>query len=146
MLWEKLKDTFGSFTALSVTFGVILGAALWFQSSNAFPERVKLSVQIPAPAPSTALPVNKISYHIFVKDQKHEPIHQAFISLPNHPELHWFTSKDGRVTLRIPSQIRTVTIVASGYITQTFQLPSTQGIEEMSVSYQLKVNPMLNSD
>jgi hypothetical protein len=36
-----------------------------------------------------------------------------------------------------------VTIVANGFITQTFALPMVDGRDEVIVSYQLKPNPLL---
>ena len=36
-----------------------------------------------------------------------------------------------------------VTIVANGFITQTFALPLVDGRDEVIVSYQLKPNPLL---
>ncbi len=96
-----------------------------------------------AQAAATVEPDHKISYRIQVRDDEQQPVERAFVSLRHYPEYQWFTNQDGEVTLRVEAQARDVTIVANGFITQTFQLPLVQGLDKVEVSYQLKPNPML---
>ncbi|MEC8360266.1 MAG: hypothetical protein VXZ92_10835, partial [SAR324 cluster bacterium] len=85
----------------------------------------------------------KIAYRIQVRDAYQQPLERAFVSLQSHPEYQWFTNQLGEVTLRVEPNSHHVTIVANGFITQTFALPLVDGRDEVIVSYQLKPNPLL---
>jgi hypothetical protein len=63
--------------------------------------------------------------------------------LQSYPEYQWFTNQLGEVTLRVEPNEHHVTIVANGFITQTFALPLVENRNEVVVSYQLKLNPLL---
>ena len=85
----------------------------------------------------------KIAYRIQVRDADQLPLERAFVSLQSYPEYQWFTNQLGEVTLRVEPNSHHVTIVANGFITQTFALPLVYGRDEVIVSYQLKPNPLL---
>jgi hypothetical protein len=85
----------------------------------------------------------KIAYRIQVRDADQLPLERAFISLKSYPEYQWFTNQLGEVRLRIEPNQHHVTIVANGFITQTFALPLVKDRDEVIVSYNLKLNPLL---
>ena len=97
----------------------------------------------PAQAAANLGDETKIAYRIQLRDADQLPLERAFVSLQSYPEYQWFTNQLGEVTLRVEPNEHHVTIVAHGFITQTFALPLVEDRNEVVVSYQLKLNPLL---
>ena len=84
-----------------------------------------------------------VAFKVHVKNVKQQPIEEATISLKGTQDTEWQTDSRGNVVLSLPLKKSSITIFATGYITQTFLLPHVQGKDEVSLSFQLKQNPML---
>ena len=118
--------------------GILIGDSWLEKLINAAGSGIK-----PAQAAANLSKETKIAYRIQVRDADQLPLERAFISLQSYPEYQWFTNQHGEVTLRVEPNPNHVTIVANGFITQTFALPLVEDHNEVVVSYQLKPNPLL---
>jgi hypothetical protein len=126
------------FTGLLLCGGFWIGDSWWEQLVNGTGSGVQ-----PVQAAANLEEEIKIAYRIQVRDADQLPLERAFISLKSYPEYQWFTNQLGEVRLRIEPNQHHVTIVANGFITQTFALPLVKDRDEVIVSYNLKLNPLL---
>ena len=138
----KLKPPF--FLPSLTVCGLLLCGGLWIGDSwwKRLVNAAGSGVQ-PVQAAANLGVETKIAYRIQVRDAYQQPLERAFVSLQSYPEYQWFTNQLGEVTLRVEPNSHHVTIVANGFITQTFALPLVDGRDEVIVSYQLKPNPLL---
>ena len=138
----KLKPTF--FLPLLTICGLLLCGGFWIGDSwwEKLVNAAGSGVQ-PVQAAADLGEETKIAYRIQVRDADQLPLERAFVSLQSYPEYQWFTNQLGEVPLRVEPNSHHVTIVANGFITQTFALPLVDGRDEVIVSYQLKPNPLL---
>ena len=138
----KLKPTFLlpilTICGLLLCGGFWIGDSWWEKLVNAAGSGVQ-----PVQAAANLGEETKIAYRIQVRDADQLPLERAFVSLQSYPEYQWFTNQLGEVTLRVEPNSHHVTIVANGFITQTFALPVVDDRDEVIVSYQLKPNPLL---
>ena len=118
--------------------GILIGDSWLEKLINAAGSGIK-----PVQAAANFIVETKIAYRIQVRDADQLPLERAFVSLQRYPEYQWFTNQLGEVTLRVEPNLHHVTIVANGFITQTFALPLVEDRNEVVVSYQLKPNPLL---
>ena len=118
--------------------GILIGDSWLEKLINAAGSGIK-----PVQAAANLSKDTKIAYRIQVRDADQLPLERAFVSLQSYPEYQWFTNQLGEVTLRVEPNAHHVTIVANGFITQTFALPLVEDRNEVVVSYQLKPNPLL---
>jgi hypothetical protein len=138
----KLKPTY--FLPILTICGLLLCGGFWIGDSwwEKLVNAAGTGVQ-PVQAAANLGEQTKIAYRIQVRDADQLPLERAFVSLQSYPEYQWFTNQLGEVTLRVEPTSQHVTIVANGFITQTFALPMVDGRDEVIVSYQLKPNPLL---
>ena len=138
----KFKPTF--FLPILIVCGLLLCGGFWIGDSwwEKLVNAAGSGVQ-PVQAAANLGEETKIAYRIQVRDADQLPLERAFVSLQSYPEYQWFTNQLGEVTLRVEPNSHHVTIVANGFITQTFALPLVDGRDEVIVSYQLKPNPLL---
>jgi len=138
----KFKPTF--FLPILTVCGLLLCGGFWIGDSwwEKLVNAAGSGVQ-PVQAAANLGEETKIAYRIQVRDADQLPLERAFVSLQSYPEYQWFTNQLGEVTLRVEPNSHHVTIVANGFITQTFALPMVDGRDEVIVSYQLKPNPLL---
>lgn len=131
----------------SLVLGVFLCGGFWIGDSwwQELVQTTGPSGLQQAQAAANLEPEPKIAYRILVLGTEQEPLERAFVSLQQFPEYQWFTNQDGEVTLRVEPEAHQVTIVAQGFITQTFALPLVAGRDEVTVRFQLKPNPMLQT-
>ena len=118
--------------------GILIGDSWLEKLINAAGSGIK-----PVQAAADLSKETKIAYRIQVRDADQLPLERAFVSLQSYPEYQWFTNQLGEITLRVEPNPHHVTIVANGFITQTFALPLVEDRNEVVVSYQLKPNPLL---
>ena len=138
----KLKPAF--FLPILTVCGLLICGGFWIGDSwwEKLVNAAESGVQ-PVQAAANLGEETKIAYRIQVRDADQLPLERAFVSLQSYPEYQWFTNQLGEVTLRVEPNSHHVTIVANGFITQTFALPMVDGRDEVIVSYQLKPNPLL---
>ena len=138
----KLKTTY--FLPILTICGLLLCGGFWIGDSwwEKLVNAAGSGVQ-PLQAAANLGEETKIAYRIQVRDADQQPLERAFVSLQSYPEYQWFTNQLGEVTLRVEQNSHHVTIVANGFITQTFALPVVDNRNEVIVSYQLKHNPLL---
>ena len=127
-----------SICGLLLCGGILIGDSWLEKLINAAGSGIK-----PVQAAANLSKETKIAYRIQVRDADQLPLERAFVSLQSYPEYQWFTNQLGEVTLRVEPNEHHVTIVANGFITQTFALPLVENRNEVVVSYQLKLNPLL---
>ena len=127
-----------SICGLLLCGGILIGDSWLEKLINAAGSGIK-----PVQAAANLSKETKIAYRIQVRDADQLPLERAFVSLQSYPEYQWFTNQLGEITLRVESNPHHVTIVANGFITQTFALPLVEDRNEVVVSYQLKPNPLL---
>ena len=94
--------------------GFWIGDSWWEKLANAAGSGVQ-----PVQAAANLGEETKIAYRIQVRDADQLPLERAFVSLQSYPEYQWFTNQLGEVT-RVEPNSHHVTIVANGFITQTF--------------------------
>ena len=138
----KLKVTY--FLPILTVCGLLLYGGFWIGDSwwEKLVNAAGSGVQ-PVQAAANLGEETKIAYRIQVRDADQQPLERAFVSLQSYPEYQWFTNQLGEVTLRVEPNSHHVTIVANGFITQTFALSMVDGRDEVIVNYQLKPNPLL---
>ena len=138
----KLKANY--FLPISTFCGLLLYGGFWIGDSwwEKLVKAAGSGVQ-PVQAAANLGEETKIAYRIQVRDADQQPLERAFVSLQSYPEYQWFTNQLGEVTLRVEPNSHHVTIVANGFITQTFALSMVDGRDEVIVNYQLKPNPLL---
>ena len=127
-----------SICGLLLCGGILIGDSWLEKLINAAGSGIK-----PVQAAANLSKETKIAYRIQVRDADQLPLERAFVSLQSYPEYQWFTNQLGEITLRVELNPHHVTIVANGFITQTFALPLVEDRNEVVVSYQLKPNPLL---
>ena len=139
-----MKRKLNFFLPVLTICGLLLCGGFWI--GNSWLEKLIYAAGSgikPAQAAANLGEVTKIAYRIQLRDADQLPLERAFVSLQSYPEYQWFTNQLGEVTLRVEPNEHHVTIVANGFITQTFALPLVENRNEVVVSYQLKLNPLL---